>query len=178
MINQILKQATCDHEDRKCITNFYGDMIHEVSTRKKIIRSMWICENCGKMLPSEFLDPTCAFVNYERKPIKPFDIEKLTGHPAEENDMKIVDQRDKVEFTYFGELKPGAVFTCKDDKTDGIYRKIHPCFPDDGRPNTKNANTQNVKTTEYIHCEDYVKVVELEATIIITNKGVPYDGKN
>lgn len=63
-IPKIVKRLSCKHDNLKCVTNYHGDMIHQVSTYKRIYRSAWICTNCGKTIFSEHLEPTCKVVNY------------------------------------------------------------------------------------------------------------------
>lgn len=63
-IPKILKRLSCKHQNLKCVTNYYGDMINEVSTCKKIYRSAWVCTDCSKSIFSEYLEPSCNVVNY------------------------------------------------------------------------------------------------------------------
>ena len=45
----MLKQLFCRHKDKKFIRNIYGDEINRLST-KKIYRSEWKCNKCGKTI--------------------------------------------------------------------------------------------------------------------------------
>nr|DAZ41203.1 MAG TPA: MqsA [Caudoviricetes sp.] len=39
-------------------------MINVVSNHRHIYRSAWECENCGKIIYSEKLEPTCKITNW------------------------------------------------------------------------------------------------------------------
>lgn len=60
---KFVKRLNCKHTNQKCITNFYGDAINMIST-KKIYRSAWECKDCGEILYSEYLEPTCKVINW------------------------------------------------------------------------------------------------------------------
>lgn len=60
----IIKRLLCRHEHKTCVTNFYGDMINRISLRK-VYRSAWRCEDCGKIIYSEKLEPSCKVVNWD-----------------------------------------------------------------------------------------------------------------
>ena len=45
----MLKRLFCKHKDQKFIRNIYGDEINRIST-KKIFRSEWKCNECGKTI--------------------------------------------------------------------------------------------------------------------------------
>lgn len=64
MILRLIKRMRCKHQDLKCITNFYGDMINVISTHKKIYRSAWVCKDCGRIICKERLEPSCKVINY------------------------------------------------------------------------------------------------------------------
>ena len=55
----------CKHQKQECLTNFHGDMINLVSTRKEIHRSAWKCKNCGKIILNGDLEPSCEVINYK-----------------------------------------------------------------------------------------------------------------
>ncbi len=60
----IIKRLRCKHTNKECMSNFYGDYINIVSYHNKIIRSVWRCKNCGKIIYSEYLDKDCNVVNW------------------------------------------------------------------------------------------------------------------
>lgn len=64
MWNKLLRRLKCKHENTECITNFYGDPILYFSTWRKIIRSYRRCKDCGKIIPSEYLDKECNIINF------------------------------------------------------------------------------------------------------------------
>ena len=66
-IKILFKRLTCNHQNKECLTNFGGDMINIVSTYKKIYRSAWECHECGKIIYSEKLEPTCNVTNWNIK---------------------------------------------------------------------------------------------------------------
>lgn len=60
-----IKQLFCKH-DYVTITNFYGDMINNMSiSSKKIIRSVQQCRKCKKIHKSEKIDKNCHIVNFD-----------------------------------------------------------------------------------------------------------------
>lgn len=61
----IIKRFKCKHLNKECLSNFYGDFINVISTNpKKIYRSAWVCKDCGKVIYSEYLEPSCTITNY------------------------------------------------------------------------------------------------------------------
>lgn len=57
-----IKRLFCKHEF-VTITNFYGDMINQVSGAGKTIRSVQECTKCGKRRASTSLDKKCHIIN-------------------------------------------------------------------------------------------------------------------
>ena len=55
----LFQRLRCKH-----LNNFGGDMINVVSNHRHIYRSAWECENCGKIIYSEKLEPTCKITNW------------------------------------------------------------------------------------------------------------------
>lgn len=63
LVNKI-KQLKCKH-NYITFTNFGGDAIIYVSSfSKKIIRSLQVCTECGKIHKSEYLDKNCRRTNF------------------------------------------------------------------------------------------------------------------
>ena len=60
----VFKRLFCKHQNKTCLTNFHGDVIHWVSYGNKIIRSAWTCKDCGKIIYSEYLEPSCNVINW------------------------------------------------------------------------------------------------------------------
>lgn len=57
-----LKRQECNHENEKCICNFYGDIINNYTGGN---RSEWFCEDCGKFSFRSELDEDCQIVNFK-----------------------------------------------------------------------------------------------------------------
>ena len=53
----ILKRLFCKHKNLEFLGNVYGDLIHTVSTWRRINRSAWLCKDCGKIIFSEDFGP-------------------------------------------------------------------------------------------------------------------------
>lgn len=45
----MLRKILCKHKDIEFIRNVYGDEINQLSG-KNIVRSIWKCKNCGKII--------------------------------------------------------------------------------------------------------------------------------
>ena len=60
----LFQRLRCKHLNKKCLTNFGGDMINVVINHRHIYCSAWECENCGKIIYSEKLEPTCKITNW------------------------------------------------------------------------------------------------------------------
>lgn len=45
----MLRKILCKHKDIEFIRNVYGDEINQLSG-KNIVRSIWNCKNCGKII--------------------------------------------------------------------------------------------------------------------------------
>ena len=58
MMIKIIKRILCKHENQSTITNFYGDAINAFGCR-----SWRRCNDCGKIIKSEYLDKECDRVN-------------------------------------------------------------------------------------------------------------------
>jgi len=67
MVKNIIKRLFCRHTDKICISNIYGDFINIMSSPKKITRSIWKCNSCGKYLYESKLDPTCKRINGKKE---------------------------------------------------------------------------------------------------------------
>ena len=52
-IKKIIQKIFCKHENKRCLTNIYGDYINHVSSGRRIYRSIWGCPDCGRILISE-----------------------------------------------------------------------------------------------------------------------------
>lgn len=52
---KLFKRLFCKHE-YKWLRNMHGDEINIISTSKKIYRSVWACEKCGKVQYKEQLE--------------------------------------------------------------------------------------------------------------------------
>jgi|GEM_PF-3511526 len=62
---RFLKRLSCKHEDEVCLTNLHGDMIDMFNTSpQKIYRSVWQCQDCGRVRRSEYLNKNCNIVNF------------------------------------------------------------------------------------------------------------------
>ena len=60
---KLFKRILCKHINQECMSNFYGDFINVVSNRK-IIRSVWRCKDCGKIIYKEVLGEDCKVINW------------------------------------------------------------------------------------------------------------------
>lgn len=60
---KIIKRLRCKHTNQECMSNFYGDFINIISV-KKVYRSAWVCKDCGKVIYSEYLEPSCKITNF------------------------------------------------------------------------------------------------------------------
>lgn len=60
---KLLKRLFCTHKNQECITNIHGDLVNAIS-HKKIIRSVWECKDCGKIICKSELSPDCKVVNF------------------------------------------------------------------------------------------------------------------
>lgn len=60
---KLFKRILCKHINQECMSNFYGDFINIVSNRK-IIRSVWRCKDCGKIIYKEILGENCKVINW------------------------------------------------------------------------------------------------------------------
>lgn len=64
MINRLLKRFNiqlvkdCQHKNIRTITNIYGDTINVYDAR-----SIRICDDCGKIIYSDYLDKECHYAN-------------------------------------------------------------------------------------------------------------------
>jgi predicted RNA-binding protein YlxR (DUF448 family) len=68
LIKKYIKQRHCKHEHVRCITNFYGDMINYMSTHHHgIVRSVYICKDCDKILYSSKLNKSCHYSNFKKE---------------------------------------------------------------------------------------------------------------
>lgn len=47
-IPKIIKRPFCDHTHIHWIRNVYGDEINARSSYKRLVRSIWECDDCGK----------------------------------------------------------------------------------------------------------------------------------
>lgn len=54
-----LKRLRCKHVNKKCLTNIYGDIINDFNCR-----SIYVCKDCGKYIPSNKLDKNCKIINF------------------------------------------------------------------------------------------------------------------
>lgn len=54
-ISKVIKQIFCNHSKKHWIRNVYGDEINMLSTYKSTCRSIWKCENCGKIIKGGYL---------------------------------------------------------------------------------------------------------------------------
>lgn len=53
----LLKRIFCSHDDLEFVRNVYGDEINWRSG-KNIVRSIWVCKNCGKTIYKSELHET------------------------------------------------------------------------------------------------------------------------
>lgn len=60
----VLKQFLCRHKNKKCITNLNGDMCNINNKRNMTYRSIWKCEQCGKIIYMPYECDTCDIVNW------------------------------------------------------------------------------------------------------------------
>ena len=65
-MNKYIKRLKCNHQNKKCLTNVCGDYILVVSSWSKIYRSIWECQDCGKIIRSEYLDSDCNYINWRK----------------------------------------------------------------------------------------------------------------
>lgn len=55
---KFIKRLICKHEHQTTVTNFYGDAINSFGCR-----SWRQCDDCGKIIKSDFIDEKCNRVN-------------------------------------------------------------------------------------------------------------------
>lgn len=71
MINKLLKRfdiklvKDCQHKNIRTITNIYGDAINAYDAR-----SIRICDDCGKIIYSDYIDKECYKINKFNKQYK------------------------------------------------------------------------------------------------------------
>lgn len=71
MINKLLKRfdiklvKDCQHKNIRTITNIYGDAINAYDAR-----SIRICDDCGKIIYSDYIDKECHKINKFNKQYK------------------------------------------------------------------------------------------------------------
>lgn len=58
VIKMIFKRLTCEHKNTTTITNIYGDVITYLKCR-----SIRECNDCGKIIKDDRLDPKCNKIN-------------------------------------------------------------------------------------------------------------------
>lgn len=46
----LIKRLMCKHKSIEFIRNVYGDEINVLSSDRMIVRSIWKCKNCGKII--------------------------------------------------------------------------------------------------------------------------------
>ena len=52
-----LKRLNCEHENNRCISNYYGKTIEDN-------KSTWRCEDCGKVSYQPYINEDCHFTNF------------------------------------------------------------------------------------------------------------------
>ena len=56
----------CEHKNLVFIENIYGERINLESTRHHIVRSLWRCKDCGKIIKSGELNlNACCSTKYK-----------------------------------------------------------------------------------------------------------------
>ena len=66
-IKSKVMQIFCNHTNQKCITILDGDYINNLNDGKRIRKSTWICERCGKLIYKPFIDSECSTAGWVDK---------------------------------------------------------------------------------------------------------------
>jgi ABC-type ATPase with predicted acetyltransferase domain len=62
----IIRINKCKHKNRLFIKNLFGDNINKYSNNNHIVRSLWRCKDCGKLIRSSELNLEECYKVYNR----------------------------------------------------------------------------------------------------------------